>query len=296
MDVTTTADVELVLDARARLGEGPIWDDETGQLVWVDILEGIVHRTSPGTGRDVALDVGRTVGSVGLRRGGGLVLATDDGFHLQDPGGTTTRRIAAVEADDPLTRMNDGKVDPQGRFWAGTMAFDEVSVMGSLYRLDPEGSVTTMLTGVGISNGIDWSGDGSTMYFIDSPTGGVDTFRWDGPTGTIADRRRLVTIGPDGEGKPDGMTLDAEGYLWVACWDGWRVRRYAPDGTFDREIRFPAAHVSSVAFGGPDLDELYVTTAWHMVDPAERAAQPLGGSLFRCRPGVRGRPANRFAG
>jgi len=295
MDATAKAGVELVLDARVRLGEGPVWDDAAAELVWVDILEGIVHRTSPRTGRDVVLDVGRPVGSVGLRRGGGLVLATDDGFRVHDPGATTTRLIAAVEADDPLTRMNDGKVDPAGRFWAGTMAFDEVSVMGSLYRLDPDGTVTTMLTGVGISNGLDWSADGSTMYFIDSPTRGVDTFRWDGATGTIADRRRLVTIGPD-EGKPDGMTLDAEGYLWVACWDGWRVRRYAPDGSFDREIRFPAAHVSSVAFGGPDLDELYVTTAWHMVDPADRAAQPTAGSLFRCRPGVKGLPSARFAG
>jgi sugar lactone lactonase YvrE len=295
MDATATAAVELVLDARVRLGEGPVWDDSTGDLVWVDILEGIVHRTAPSTGRDVVLSVGRSVGAVGLRRGGGLVLATDDGFHVHDPGATTTRRIAAVEADDPLTRMNDGKVDPAGRFWAGTMAFDEVSTMGSLYRLDPDGTVTTMLTGVGISNGLDWSADGSTMYFIDTLTHGVDTFRWDGASGTISDRTRLVTIGGD-EGNPDGMTLDVEGYLWVACWDGWRVRRYAPDGSFDREIRFPAAHVSSVAFGGPDLDELYVTTAWHMVDPADRAAQPQAGSLFRCRPGVKGRPSARFAG
>jgi sugar lactone lactonase YvrE len=262
MDATKTAAVELVLDARARLGEGPVWDDESGELVWVDILAGVVHRTTP-TGRDVTLEVGRTVGAVGLRQGGGLVLATDDGFHLHDPGETTTRRIVAVEADDPLTRMNDGKVDPEGRFWAGTMAFDEVSTLGSLYRLDPDGTVTTMLTDVGISNGLDWTADGSTMYFI---------------------------------GNPDGMTLDEEGYLWVACWDGWCVRRYAPDGSVDREIRFPAAHVSSVAFGGPDLDELYVTTAWHMVEEADRAAQPHAGSLFRCRPGVRGRPANRFAG
>jgi sugar lactone lactonase YvrE len=294
MDVTATAGVELVVDARARLGEGPVWDDETGELVWVDILEGIVHRTSPGTGRDVTFEVGRTVGSVGLRQGGGLVLATDDGFHLLDPGATTLRRIVAVEADDPLTRMNDGKVDPQGRFWAGTMAFDEVSTMGSLYRLAPDGNVETMLTGVGISNGMDWSADGSTMYFIDTLKHGVDTFRWDGPTGKIADRRRLVAI-ETGVG-PDGMTLDAEGYLWVACWDGWSVRRFAPDGSFDREIKFPAAHVSSVAFGGPDLDELYVTTAWHKVVDADRAAQQHAGSLFRCRPGVRGLPANRFAG
>lgn len=289
------AGVELVLDARVRLGEGPVWDDQTGELVWVDILAGIVHRTTPSTGRDVTFDVGRSVGAVGLRRDGGLVLATEDGFHLVDPGAATTRRIAAVEADDPLTRMNDGKVDPDGRFWAGTMAFDEVSVMGSLYRLDPDGTVTRVLTGVGISNGLDWSADGTTMYYIDTPRHAVDRFRWDAAAGTIADRRRLVSIGPEG-GNPDGMTLDEEGYLWVACWDGWCVRRFAPDGSLDQEIRFPAAHVSSVAFGGPDLRELYVTTAWHMLDATERAAQPLAGSLFRCRPGVRGRPSGRFAG
>lgn len=295
MDQTSDARVELVLDARAYLGEGPVWDDATGELVWVDILAGIVHRTAPSTGRDVAVEVGRSVGAVGLRRSGGLVLATDDGFRLLDPGATTTRRIAAVEADDPLTRMNDGKVDPAGWFWAGTMAFDEVSVMGSLYRLGPDGSVTTMLTGVGISNGLDWSADGSTMYYINSLQHGVDTLRWDAVAGTIADRRRLITM-EAGQGNPDGMTLDEEGFLWVACWDGWCVRRYAPDGSVDREIRFPAAHVSSVAFGGPDLDELYVTTARHKVEPSALAAQPLAGSLFRCRPGVRGRPAGRFAG
>lgn len=294
MDTMKDAGVELVLDARARLGEGPVWDDETGELVWVDILSGRVHRTTPA-GADQVVEVGRSVGSVGLRRGGGLVLATDDGFHLLDPGAATTRRIAAVEADDPLTRANDGKVDPQGRFWAGTMAFDEVTVSGSLYRLDQDGTVTRHLTNVGISNGIDWSADGSTMYFIDSPERGVDTFRWDAATGTISDRRRLVTIAAE-DGKPDGMTLDAEGYLWVACWGGWSVRRYAPDGTFDRAIRFPASNVSSVAFGGPDLDEFYATTAWHLLDAAGRAAQPLAGGLFRCRPGVRGRLAGRFAG
>ena len=294
METAPDTRIELVLDARAQLGEGPVWDDETGELVWVDILKGRVHRTTPA-GADQVVEVGRSVGAVGLRRGGGLVLATDDGFHLLDPGATATRRIAAVEADDPLTRANDGKVDRQGRFWAGTMAFDEVTVSGSLYRLDPDGTVTRQLTGVGISNGIDWSADGSTMYFIDSPLGGVDAFRWDGPGGTIADRRRLAAI-PDGGGKPDGMTLDAEGYLWVACWGGWAVRRYAPDGRLDRTIRFPVANVSSVAFGGPDLDELYATTAWHLLGPTERAAQPLAGGLFRCRPGVRGRPAGRFAG
>ena len=294
MDRTAEAGVELVLDARAELGEGPVWDDETGELVWVDILKGRVHRTTPA-GVDTVLEVGRSVGAVGLRRGGGLVMATDDGFHLLDPGATTTRRIAAVEADDPATRANDGKVDPQGRFWAGTMAFDEVTVSGSLYRLDPDGTVTRHLTDVGISNGIDWSADGRTMYFIDSPEAGVDTFRWDGEAGTISDRRRLATIPADG-GKPDGMTLDAEGYLWVACWGGWAVRRYAPDGTLDRVIRFPVAHTSSVAFGGPDLDELYVTTAWHLLSEEDRAAQPLAGGLFRCRPGVRGRLPGRFAG
>ena len=170
--------------------------------------------------------------------------------------------LAPVEADNSATRMNDGKCDRAGRFWAGTMAFDQRAHAGagSLYRLDGSHTATHILPGVSVSNGLDWTLDDRQMYFIDTPTGGIDVFDFDAALGEISGRRRFVTI-PPGHGAPDGMTLDAEGYLWVALWGGWAIRRYAPDGTLDREVRFPVSQVSCCAFGGPDFSDLYITTA-----------------------------------
>jgi sugar lactone lactonase YvrE len=289
-------EVDLALDARAQLGEGPIWDPDAGEVVWVDIVEGIVHRTNPRTGTDTTLSVGRPIGSVALRRGGGLVLATDDGFRLLDPGATETRLYAPVEADRPSTRMNDGKVDPAGRFWAGTMARDEGPGQGTLYRLDADGTATAVVSPVSISNGLDWSDDGETMYYVDTLAQSVDTFRWDAATGALSDRRVHIRFDRQADGGPDGLTIDAEGFLWVAFWDGWCVRRYAPDGSFDREIRLPAARITSMTFGGPAYEDLYITSAWKDLSPAERAAQPHAGSLFHIRPGVAGRPLWRYEG
>ena len=192
-------------------------------------------------------------------------------------------------------RMNDGKVDPSGRFWAGSMATDEHAGAGTLYRLDPDRSVTPMLDGLTISNGLDWSDDRRTMYYIDTGTGRVDRFAYDDVEGAISDRQPLVTIAA-ADGFPDGMTLDAEGFLWVALFDGWGVNRYAPDGRLDRRIELPAQQVTSVTFGGPDYAELYITTGQEGFPPGGRPDQPHAGGVFRCDPGVRGRPANRFLG
>ncbi len=191
--------------------------------------------------------------------------------------------------------MNDGKVDPSGRFWAGSMAKDERAGAGTLYRLDPDRSVTPMVDGLTIPNGLDWSADGRTMFYIDTTTNRVDAFDYDDAAGTIAGRRPAVLVDP-GRGFPDGMTLDAEGFLWVALFDGWGVHRYAPDGRLDRRIEVPAAQVTSVAFGGRDYDELYITTGQEGFPAGGLPGQPHAGGVFRCRPGVRGRPPNRFGG
>jgi sugar lactone lactonase YvrE len=191
--------------------------------------------------------------------------------------------------------MNDGKCDAAGRFWAGTMALDERGGAGALYRLDPDGHVETMIDGVTISNGLDWSDDGRLMYFIDTPTQSVDVFDFDLASGRIANRRSFARIDPV-DGAPDGLTLDAEGFVWVALWGGSRVRRYAPDGALDSIVRVPATYVTSCAFGGADLGDLYITTARIKLSEADRASQPLAGGLFRARPGVRGRPPHRFSG
>ncbi len=282
---------ELVLDARAVLGEGPVWDETASVLYWVDINQAAIHRYDPVSGENLTVDVGEPVGAVALCAGGQLVLARKSGFALLDEWGSPPRPFAAVESDREDTRMNDGACDARGRFWAGTMHAGLEAGHGSLYRLDPDATVSPMLTGVSISNGIAWSPDDTTMYYVDTPTGGIDAFEFDSAAGTISGRRRIVTIDPQ-HGSPDGLVVDAAGCLWVALWEGWAVRRYAPNGDLLGVVEVPSARVTKCAFGGPELDDLYVTTA----SPDEPdAAQPHAGGVFRARTGVRGLPANRFA-
>jgi sugar lactone lactonase YvrE len=284
---------ELVLDAGADVGEGPVWDAATGGLIWVDITSSVVHVWYPD-GRWRSWQVPEHVGAAVPRAAGGMMLAVRSGFaSLADDG--SVRVVAMVEADDAGTRMNDGKCDPQGRFWAGTMAYAETPGAGSLYRLDPDGAVHQVLTGLTISNGLGWSPDGTVMYYIDTASGGVDTFRFDAAAGAITGRRRLITVDP-ADGSPDGMTVDDEGCLWVALWGGGAVRRYRPDGTLDAVVPLPASQVTSCAFGGQDGGDLYITTAACGLSPRQRDAQSHAGGLFRCRPGVTGPPTTPFAG
>jgi sugar lactone lactonase YvrE len=285
---------DLVLHVDAQLGEGPVWDDATGTLIWVDIMGNAVHRFNPATGQDRAMDVGQPVGAAVARKDGkGLLLALRDGFGMLEEDSGQVELVAPVEADLSTNRMNDGKCDPLGRFWAGTMAFREDRGAGSLYRLDPDFTVHRMVTDVSVSNGLDWTSDGRQMYYIDSPTRGVDKFDFDMRSGSLGERRRLISVGP-GEGVPDGMTLDAEGALWVAVHSSGSVRRYLPDGTLDRIVRVPPSMVTSCAFGGPDFSDLYITTMRYGMSEEARLGQPLAGALFRCRPGACGRAANRF--
>jgi sugar lactone lactonase YvrE len=286
---------KLVADARTMLGEGPVWDDQEHCVWWVDILGESIHRTDPGTGQDDVMPVGQMVGALGLRQRGGLVVAVRDGFVALDPTSGHIVRVADVEAARPSSRMNDGKVDPQGRFWAGTTDVDHRPGLGTLYRLDADLTVSPMLADVTISNGLDWTADGATMYFIDTPTRQVDRFSFESSNGSIGERKRAVSIRP-GAGNPDGMTLDADDHLWVALWDGWAVERYAPDGTLELRVDVPVAQVTSCTFGGPDLDVLFITTAQKEFPVGGKPDQPYAGGLFACRPGVRGRPAHRFAG
>lgn len=288
-------DIEVVVPAAAHLGEGPAWDDRDGVLLWVDILAGIVHRFDPMMGLDTSFAVGQPVGAVVPRRGPGLALAVRDGFALVDATGAI-EVVAAVETDRPSNRMNDGKCDAAGRFWAGTM--DEQRSRrgaGSLYRLDPSLKVTRMVDGVTISNGIAWSPDGTTLYYVDTPTCGVDAFDFDPRGGDIGNRREIIHIDSD-DGHPDGLSVDAEGYLWVAMWGGWKVRRYSPDGRLDRSITLPVSLVTSCAFGGPRLTDLYVTSSQRGLTAVARREQPLAGSLFRIRSVAEGLPVNRFGG
>jgi sugar lactone lactonase YvrE len=287
-----SARAELVLDAHAGLGEGPLWDARSGALLWVDIMAGLVHRFDPAAGTDVTLAVGQPVGAVVPRAAGGYALAVRDGFAVIDADGSPMRIVARVDGGRPELRMNDGACDSRGRFWAGTMHLHEAPGAGALYRLAPDGHVETMLRDVTVSNGIAWSPDDTVMYYADTATQGVDAFDYDAESGAISNRRRLATI-EDGAGSPDGLVVDEEGCIWVALWDGWAVRRYSPDGALQRVVNVPAARVTKPAFGGPALDELYITSA---APDAADAEQPHAGGIFRVRPGVRGLPANAYAG
>ena len=281
---------DLLLDAHAQLAEGPCWEAARGLLLWVDILAGRVHRLDPESGTDSALDAGQHVGAAVPRAAGGLLLAVRDGFATLDEQGHCTV-IRQVEADQPDNRMNDGKCDPLGRFWAGTMAYkwEERPGAGALYRLDPDRSVRTMLTGVSISNGLAWSADARTFYYIDSPTRGVDAFDFDLEPGTLAERRRLVSV-PAEAGMPDGMAIDHDGCLWVALYGGGAVHRYTPDATLDTIVEVPATQVTSCTFGGPDGGDLFITTAAQDLTEDQLATQPHAGALFSCRPGSSGPP------
>ena len=287
--------VNVVLEAGAELGEGPVWDYRSAQLLWVDIVEGGAHRLDPVSGGDVVYRTGQPVGFVALRRQGGVVLGLRDGIAAVDHHWAHMDWLAPVEADDAATRVNDGGCDARGRLWAGTMALDERPGAGSLYRMEADCSIGKVLSGVSISNGIDWSPDGTRMYYVDTPTGFVDQFDYEPETGEASNRRHLVKV-PPGAGHPDGLTVDAAGHIWVALWGGGTVNKYAPEGTLEAVIEFPAGQVTSCCFGGPDLEDLYVTSAKSGLSTAELAADPHAGDLFVVRAGATGQPSALFAG
>ncbi len=286
---------ELVLDARAELGEGPVWDPRAQVLYWVDINGFAVHVFDPATGRDRSINVGQHVGTVVPRRSSGVLLALREGFAALDLETEQVTRLVNPEPD-PRTRFNDGKCDPAGRFWAGTMPLESRDPIGSLYRLDPDLSVQRMLTGVTVSNGIVWTADHATMYYIDTATRRVDAFDYDHASGAISNRRPAIEI-PEHMGVPDGSTLDAEGMLWVAHFYGSRVTRWNPaSGELLGQIDVPVPNVTACAFGGADLDQLFITTARVAMDEAALEQHPQAGGLFMARPGPRGLAANEFAG
>lgn len=283
-------DADVAVQAQCELAEGPVWDAARGLLRWVDILPGRVHALHPASGTHSWFELGDPVTAVGLTRGGGLVLALVDRFALADHDGRGLRRLDGFTVDRAVVRFNDGKPDPWGNFWAGTMAWTSGPPC-SLYRLSADGEVTELLGGVGLSNGLDWSDDRTAFYFADTDSGGVDVFDSDPDTGALSGRRRFVTVSGGG---PDGLTLDAEGCLWLAVWGSGELRRYTPDGRLDTVVSLPVRQVTSAAFGGADLGTLYITTARENFTAADLREQPHAGDIFACTPGVIGRPPFLF--
>ena len=288
------SEYEVVINGHDQCGEGAFWNAVTNRIVWVDILGKLLHQFDPASGVHTSVNVGSHVGTAVPRARGGIVCAVQNGIVAVSEDGRI-QSLVEIEADRPQNRFNDGKADPQGRLWAGTMGYDATQPTGTLYRINANLSVHAVLDGIRISNGLDWTADQSRMYYIDSPTHRIDVFDYEPAEGQIANRRMLVETSPD-LGLPDGMTLDAEGYLWVAYYGGWGLRRYAPDGSLDREIKLPVAQVTTCAFGGPDYADLYITSAAQRMTRAQLAEQPLAGALFRVRPGVKGRAPFKFAG
>ncbi len=287
-------DAELAFEAHATLAEGPVWDGRRGILWWVDLLAGRVHAFDPLAGGDTAFEVGSMVGAVALRRDGTLILAVTDAFVTLDPETGRLDTILQLPAESPSRRANDGKCDPRGRFVVGRMSLEETEGAGELYRLDPDLSLTRLLDGLTIPNGLAWRADGRELYHIDSPRREVDAYAYDLATGTLGPRRRLIGLGD--EAVPDGMTIDTEGCLWVALWGGWRVLRVSPGGDVLATVHLPVSQVSSCTFGGRALDELFITTARKGLGRDGDAREPLAGCLFRVRPGARGLPPIPFAG
>jgi sugar lactone lactonase YvrE len=284
--------LEVVSELRAALGEGALWDAELARLLWVDILGHRVFVLDPKTGTQESYDVGEEVGTVVVTGDGNLLVALRHRIARLDPRTGALADLVAVEPERGDTRCNDGKCDPAGRLWVGTMVEGPARGSGALYCLDPTLSLERRLGDITISNGIAWSLDGRRMYYIDTPRQRVEEFAFDVASGTLGAHRVVIEIPPE-LGAPDGMTIDAEGCLWIALWGGGAVLRVEPNaGRLLQKLPIPVTNVTSCAFGGPDLGDLYVTTARR--GPGDE--EPLAGALLRHRASVRGVPATRFAG
>lgn len=283
---------ECVLDARATLGEGSIWDYRRAILVWVDIENGIVNEYDPASGVNTPYSVGQRVGTVVPTTANRYILGLERGIGIFDPVSGAVEIVADPESDNRDNRMNDGKCDPRGRFWVGSMSLSRVREAGALYRMEGDFTVTRVIERVTTSNGIVWTGD--RMYYIDTPTGVVREYTYDEESGDVAYVRDAVTM-PDEAGRPDGMTIDADGKLWVAGWGGACVTRWDPaTGKLLDRVDVASSNVTSCAFGGADLGTLFITTARIGVDEAGLARRPQSGGLFAVRPGVVGRHAAFF--
>lgn len=288
--------VQLLLDAGALLGESPRWSVPEQRLYWVDIEGRMIHRTDPATGTDEVMQLDQQVGCAAPRAGGGLVAALEDGCALIDAWGAAPRPFGpAVLADKPEQRFNDGCVDARGRLWVGSLTSDKAHPAATLYRLDPDGSLTEVFGRLTTSNGAAFSPDGRTFYHADTPTHAVRAYDVDPATGALGDGRNFHQF-PHGNGRPDGAAVDAEGCYWSALWDGWRVVRLSPAGELLQTVELPVQRPTMIAFGGADMQTAFVTSAGKNLTDDERLGQPHAGGVFAFRVDVPGLVQPMFAG
>jgi sugar lactone lactonase YvrE len=289
--------VEHVLGVQNELGECPIWNPKEQALYWVNIEGAITaHRFDPVTGEHQVYEPDFPITAFGLRESGGWITAARNGLAVWNPHTQDYKFITDPEADTLDVRFNDGVVDHQGRFWAGTLNEANLNAPdGSLYRLDPDGSIHRLDTGFAVANGIGISPDSKTLYLVDMFHSRILAYDHDPATGTLENRRVFAAV-PEEAGYPDGITIDSEGFVWNAHWGGWRVTRYDPAGKIEREIRLPVQNVTRCAFGGKQLDELYICTAWYALNEDEKKKQPFAGDLFRVKTEVKGLEEPSFTG
>jgi sugar lactone lactonase YvrE len=282
----------VFLQSQNELGEGPLWVRTTGKLYWLDIFKSSVYACQLASGELESIAVTPAITALGWRASGGFVAATRTGFAFWDERSPTMQMVSNPEASRSRLSFNDGAVDPHGRFWAGTMSNQPDA---SLYRFDPDHSVHLMETDIILSNGMGWSPDQSTMYFTCSRRKTIYAYDYQPENGSITNRRSLIHT-PDEPGVPDGLAVDREGFIWSARCGGWKVTRYDPFGAAEREIHLPVQFPTSCAFGGENLEILFMTSSWSLTPEAERPNQPLAGSLFSVETGVQGMPEPAFMG
>lgn len=281
-------EVNLVIDSKSTLGEGAIWNYKTGELLWINSKGEILNFYNPETGTNKEMFTGQMIGTVVPTESGDVLVALQNGIYSFNTDTGSKKLLLDPEEDLPNNRFNDGKCDPAGRFWAGTMSTVGKKNAGTLYRFHSDTSIHKMVENVSISNGIVWSLDKTKMYYIDTPTQKVMGFDYNDTTGEISNPKIAVNV-PSEMGSPDGMTIDADGNIWVALWGGFAVACWNPEtGELIRTIEVPAKNVTSCAFGDNDLETLYITTAREGTSDEELQNYPNAGGVFKTRPGVKG--------
>ncbi|MEM8806983.1 MAG: SMP-30/gluconolactonase/LRE family protein [Cyanobacteria bacterium P01_G01_bin.38] len=288
---TTQYTLHNLLPARARLGEGPIWDEMAQVLYWVDIYNHRVHRFTPATGEDTYFDVGDTVGAIALTYTHQILIAQRHQLAFLDPDTGIVTPIVSIEDNLPQNRINDGKCDAAGRFWFGSMSAQKEA--GNLYCYEPSGQLHRMETNLTISNGLGWSPDNRTFYLTDSPTGHIYAYDFDITTGNL-DRRRVFADLSGEIGVPDGLTVDSEGCVWSALWDGWCIIRFSPEGREINRIPLPIQRPTSCTFGGKGLTTLLITTASIGLSETDIEKSFFSGDLFSTETDVLGLRSHRF--
>lgn len=287
-----TTKPEILLDCQFEHPEGLVWDARGERLLWVDIFKGNLLSYELTQRSLETLELGQRVGCVAPRSNGGLVCGVHKGFGLVSEHGQFSP-VNPQLFDAPYLQMNDGGVDARGRFWAGSMTLEHEMRpgVGTLYRLDPDGSVSSQLGGISISNGIGWSPDSKWCYYVDSATRRIDRYAYDLGEGRLSDRHTLAEV----EALPDGLAVDVDGCIWVAMFEGWEVSRFTPSGQIDRTIRLPGSQVTTCAFGGRDLRTLFISVSPYGMSKKDLQAQKAG-YIFAVDPGVEGLPTYPFAG